>query len=164
VAVMEPSLTDAQWEGLRRLGELAIALDRVLEGPMGSALAEYVVQGSAMVPDGALDAVQHALSILVKWHESGFLDRMSGAMDLLQSTLSNEAVSSVLIELIGVVRTIQEDLGTAARDQKYVVGQFGGLKTLVRMMKDPDVQAGLWTMARIAGKLGSAVRKQSSPN
>ncbi|PSR22165.1 MAG: hypothetical protein C7B45_08040 [Sulfobacillus acidophilus] len=162
MAVTDSVLTDSQWKGLQLLGDLAVNLNKVIEGPAGAVAAGYIAQASTMMPEGTLDAVQHALRLLVQWHESGFLDEIATVADLVSGMLSSQALSLALQEPAGILQEVKEDLKRVEQDQKDVVGHFGGLGAMMRIMKDPDVQAGLWTMAHLAGKLGSAVRKKSS--
>lgn len=160
----DTTLTDQQWRGLAQLGDLAQVATTLLESPLGGVIAGYLVQGTDMVPEGTMDAIEHMLKILVQWHENGTLDQVASGVSLLTSTLTPENITIAIEEPMeflqsGVLADVKDALQSFKHGQQHEVGKFGGLGPMIRIMKDPDIQAGLWIMANLAGKIGSSVRE-----
>lgn len=151
-------LTEQQWRGLAQLGDLAQVATTLLEGPLGGVIAGYLAQGNDMVPAGTMDAVQHLLKILVKWHENGTLDQVASSVEWLTGTLTPETIRLAIEEPMEFLQSgVVADVRDALQSPKQI--PLGGLGAMIRIMRDPDVQAGLWMMANLSGQISSSVRK-----
>jgi uncharacterized protein YjgD (DUF1641 family) len=158
----ESVLTEAQWQGLAQVGELAQTVKSLLDGPLGGVVTELLVRGTDLVPQSGLEALQHALGILGEWHDNGTLDQLASLVGLMSSMVTPENIQLALDTPMaflqsGVLSDIKRQVATVTHDQQETVGKFGGLGAMMRIMKDPDVQAGMWMMMHVAGKIGASL-------
>jgi uncharacterized protein YjgD (DUF1641 family) len=157
------TLTESQLNGLADLADLASKVKQLLDGPLGNVVAGYVVQGTSLVPDGALDAVRQLMETLARWRETGVLDQIIALMEGLVSLTAPERMQPIIDESLGFLQSgVVREVAAAVKEMRETQStrQLGGLGAMMRMMRDPDVQAGLLVMARMAGAVGSSLRKQ----
>ncbi len=166
-------LTNEQWRGLARLGDIVSVIDDAMNGPMGAVSVDYVVSLMTLAPSNMLGAVREALQLLTEWHEKGVLAQIRALVDMLASILTPENVNSVALATIHKAQqsNVPTTLKALSRELSDVTHSdtagLGGLGGLMRLMMDKDVQAGLRMMGMTAGKIRNVMQsdpKRGSPS
>ncbi|NMP23087.1 hypothetical protein [Sulfobacillus harzensis] len=160
-------LSDDQWRGLARLGEIVAVFDRALDGPMGAVSVDYLASLMTLAPSNTLAAVREVLELLTEWHEKGVLAQIRSVIDMMASVLTQENINMVALATLekarhnnvpATIRTLSRELGDVTHADTAGLGGLGGL---MRLMMDKDVQAGLRMMGMTAGKIRAVM--QSDP-
>lgn len=164
---VDVALSHEQWQGLGQLGELVSQINQLLEGPLGTIITGYAAEGTAWVPEGMAAALHEVLELLVALHEDGILRKMRIMSHLVAPVLTRENIDAAMTALIAVTEKgsmegLQEAIRDVRRQSVQTLGRQGGWGGLLRMMKDPDVQAGLHFMAALAGKVANTLKTSKS--